>query len=70
MQGWEPVSAAPTTAAAPRTPPTDPRTRRSANMLAPMPLIASTNDALTRQFYGGANVPTFRILPAKNGGTT
>lgn len=37
---------------------------RSSMMLAAMPLAASTNDALARQFYGGANVPRYRILPA------
>ena len=43
---------------------------RSSMMLAAMPLMASTNDALDRQFYGGANVPRYRILPADKGSTT
>lgn len=40
---------------------------RSAFMHASMPAAASTADAFQRQFYGGANVPLYRILPAKNG---
>jgi hypothetical protein len=39
-------------------------------MLASMPLMATTADAFQRQFYGGANVPTYRILPAKKGSGT
>jgi hypothetical protein len=40
---------------------------RAPNMLSSMPLMASTGDAFQRQFYGGTNVPTYRILPAKRG---
>jgi hypothetical protein len=67
MAGWTPAPQ-PAQAATKSSPP-DPRVKRLPNMLAPMPLIASTNDALTRQFYGGSNVPTFRILPTKGGGS-
>jgi hypothetical protein len=70
MAGWRPVAtpvaAKPTTT--PSSPPTDPRTLRDPKMLASMPLMATSSDSLTRQFYGGANVPTFRILPVKRGG--
>jgi hypothetical protein len=41
---------------------------RNPTMLASMPLMASTADAFQRQFYGGENVPTYRTLPAGNGG--
>lgn len=44
--------------------------KRSPFMHASMPLSASTNDALDRQFYGGAALPTYRILPAKKGSDT
>jgi len=46
----------------------DPATsNRNPNMLASMPLMALTGDAFQRQFYGGTNVPSYRILPAKKG---
>lgn len=71
LAGWQPV-ATPTATAQPAktaiSSPPDSRIKRNANMLASMPLMASTNDALTRQFYGGTNVPTYRILPAKRSG--
>lgn len=70
MAGWQPV-ASPATSAQPAkaalSSPVDPRNTRNPHMLASMPLMASTNDALTRQFYGGVNVPTFRILPVRGG---
>jgi hypothetical protein len=37
-------------------------------MIASMPLMASTEDALQRQFYSSQNIPAQRILPAKRGG--
>jgi hypothetical protein len=40
---------------------------RSPYMLNSMPSIASTADGFQRQFYGGAAVPTYRILPPQNG---
>ena len=49
-------------------PPEDPTSSRNPMMLAAMPLAASTGDAFQRQFYGGTNIPTTRILPARNGG--
>lgn len=66
MDGWEPAPEKPAKIGIPST---DADTNnKSPLMLASMPLGASTNDALQRQFYGGANVPLFRILPAKQGG--
>jgi hypothetical protein len=70
MAGWQPVVASPSGSqpakTAPATP-TDPRITRDPRMLASMPLMASTGDAFYRQFYGGPNVPTFRILPVNGG---
>jgi hypothetical protein len=37
-------------------------------MIASMPLMASTEDSLQRQFYSSQNIPAQRILPAKRGG--
>ena len=51
----------------PAAPPQDTHTGRAPNMLSSMPLMASTSDAFSRQFYGGTNVPAVRILPAKRG---
>jgi hypothetical protein len=65
MQGWQQGPSS-----APKQPPNPPEpstSLRHPNMLASMPLMASTGDAFQRQFYGGANVPTYRILPAKKG---
>jgi hypothetical protein len=36
-------------------------------MLSSMPLMASTNDALT-QFYGTWSIPQFRTVPVQHGG--
>jgi hypothetical protein len=38
-------------------------------MLSSMPLMASTNDALT-QFYGVQSIPTFRTVPIQHGGSS
>lgn len=38
---------------------------RSPFMHASMPLMASTSDSFTRQFYGQQSIPQQRILPAK-----
>lgn len=38
-------------------------------MLASMPLMASTNDALT-QFYGNWSIPQFRVVPIQHGGSS
>ena len=46
----------------------DPNIRRPF-MHASMPLMASTNDALS-QFYSPQNIPQQRILPAKKGGVS
>jgi hypothetical protein len=69
MSGWQPIApqaAASQTKTAPAAP-TDPRITRDPRMLASMPLMASTGDAFYRQFYGGPNLPTYRILPTKGG---
>lgn len=54
--------------------PTDPNPinnpARSPFMIAAMPLAASTNDSLGRQYYMGANVPVYRLLPVKRGSDT
>lgn len=68
MKGYQPAPAKPYSA--PPNPPRPATSTRSPNMLASMPLMASTADAFQRQFYGGANVPTHRILPAKKGSRT
>lgn len=68
MRGWEATDSTPAkqpeTANFPPIP--DPNTR-GPYMHAAMPLMASTNDALS-QFYSNANIPWQRILPAKKGG--
>lgn len=38
-------------------------------MLASMPLMASTNDALT-QFYGNWSIPQYRTVPVQHGGNS
>jgi hypothetical protein len=38
-------------------------------MLSSMPLMASTNDALT-QFYGANAIPQFRTVPMQHGGNS
>ena len=38
-------------------------------MLSSMPLMASTNDALT-QFYGNWSIPQFRTVPVQHGGNS
>jgi hypothetical protein len=69
MAGWQPNPPQPsTTAQTQKSSPPDTRNKRSPNMLAPMPIMASTADAFDRQFYGGGNVPTYRILPTKSEG--
>lgn len=65
MAGWQPNTQPTQTQTGQGTSPPDPRTIRSPHMLASMPMIASTQDAFTRQFYGGQNVPTYRILPVQ-----
>jgi hypothetical protein len=65
MSGYKPAPAQPYST--PSRPPEPTTSVRNPNMLASMPLMATTADAFQRQFYGGANVPTYRILPAKRG---
>ena len=38
-------------------------------MLSSMPMMASTNDALT-QFYGNWSIPQFRTVPVQHGGNS
>lgn len=71
MAGWQPVASSATSSQPAKTAPaapSDPHVTRDPRMLASMPLMASTGDAFYRQFYGGPNVPTFRILPVRGGG--
>jgi hypothetical protein len=65
MQGYQPMQ--PQRTFTPQVPPSDTTPDRHPNMLASMPLMASTGDAFQRQFYGGSKVPTYRVLPVKKG---
>ncbi len=65
MEGYKPV--AQPRQSTPQRPPETMLPTRSPNMLASMPLKASTADAFQRQFYGGSRVPTYRTLPARRG---
>ena len=68
MSGWEPVPASPFgESQRPSVPDESNTPGRSPNMLAAMPPEATTGDGLQRQFYGGANIPTFRTLPVGRG---
>ena len=73
--GWQP---APPKAADSTLENSDPKSEPPANggypnmspfMLASMPLMASTNDALT-QFYGNWSIPQFRTVPVQHGGNS
>jgi hypothetical protein len=65
LRGWQRAPQTPQKEA--QTPPPVAAPTRSALMLAAMPLMASTADAFTRQFYSQSNLPSQRILPAKRG---
>lgn len=68
LKGWQPTPATPAASPAQSTPPPDQTAPgRSPFMLASMPLMASTADAFTRQFYSPSNLPQQRILPARKG---
>jgi len=69
LSNWKPTET-PTQKGADTTPPPPPDSTpgMSPMMLAPMPLMASTGDAFSRQFYGQGSTPQQRILPAKRGG--
>jgi hypothetical protein len=68
MKGWAPAPTVPPIAPQrPALPNQIAIPQRLPTMLSSMPLMASTADAFTRQFYGGANVPKYRILPAGGG---
>jgi hypothetical protein len=68
MTGWEPAPASPGAGNPPSIPDLSNTPGRSPNMLAAMPPQATTGDGLQRQFYGGTNIPTMRILPAAGKG--
>jgi hypothetical protein len=65
MEGYQPMR--PQGNSPPQMPPPDKAPSRHPNMLASMPLMATTADAFQRQFYGGSKVPTYRTLPVKKG---
>jgi hypothetical protein len=68
MSGWEPAPPSTTgTLQVPSVPDESNTPGRSANMIAAMPPQATTGDGLQRQFYGDANIPTYRILPIRTG---
>lgn len=70
MSGYKAPDNTPDAAATqPSIPPTQPpgMPPRVTSMLASMPLMSAGGDALQRQFYGGPNVPAYRIQPAKRG---
>lgn len=67
-EGYQPLR--PQAMATPQIPRSDTTPTRHPNMLASMPLMASTADAFQRQFYGGSRVPTYRVLPVKKGSGT
>lgn len=60
MEGWRQVQ----DSAIPQAPPPEDsqRSGRSPYMRSSMPVNASGNDGLQRQFYDGANAPTYRIF--------
>lgn len=71
LRGWQPASnTLPTTPPARPSPTTEPTPSRSPYMRAAMPLMASTSDSFTRQFYSGSNVPQQRLMPVANGTPT
>ena len=72
MNGWQP--APPKTDLQQSQPASEPPTsggypNMSPFMLSSMPLMASTNDALT-QFYGSSAIPTWRTVPVQHGGNS
>jgi hypothetical protein len=68
LKGWQPAQTTPSGEPQKHNPPPAPDPlARSPFMHASMPLMASTDDSLTRQFYGSSNLPQQRILPAKKG---
>lgn len=72
MDGWQP--APPKTDLEKTDPAAEPPSmagypNMSPFMLSSMPLMASTNDALT-QFYGNWSIPTWRTVPVQHGGAS
>ncbi len=70
MSGWTPVDSSqsgpqPPSIWSDSNPINNPN--RSPFMRASMPLAATTNDALGRQYYNGAPVPLYRVLPSRRG---
>jgi hypothetical protein len=71
LRGWQTAQTTPVPASQSRPISTPSETvSRSPYMLSSMPLMASTSDAFTRQFYSVQNLPQQRILPAKKGAGT
>ena len=71
LRGWQAAPTAPAATVQTKAVPSDSQTPvRSSIMHASMPLMASTADAFTRQFYSQDNLPQQRILPAKKGAGT
>lgn len=74
MRGWQPVQASPggepkpTPSPAP-SPLSQAGLARSPFMHASMPLMASTSDAFTRQFYSPVNTSQQRIMPIPKRGS-
>lgn len=76
MNGWiqqpaktEPADLQQTSSQASEPPASGGYPNMSPFMLASMPLMASTNDALT-QFYGNWSIPQFRVVPIQHGGSS
>jgi hypothetical protein len=75
LSGWQPApkTEAPdlqqTTSQANEPPAAGGYPNMSPFMLSSMPLMASTNDALT-QFYGNWSIPQFRTVPVQHGGNS
>ena len=67
MRGWERAPESTGSLRIPSTPDESNTPGRNPNMLSSMPPGATTGDGLQRQFYGGGNVPTSRILPVARG---
>ena len=66
LRGWQQVQTPlPQVSVQPSAQPTEPKPARSPFMRASMPLIASTSDALAKQFYSPTGIPQNRILPAQ-----
>lgn len=71
LRGWQQAQITPSGEPERHNPPPPPDPlARSPFMRASMPLMASTADAFSRQFYSENGLPSQRILPAKKGSGT